>query len=104
MITADEAYKLSIESLEFVQTIDQLLEAEQAIKQAIERKVFACITKPMPLYIAEKLAIELEEFGYQTNVQGTNMINQDGNTLAAVCIIWRFLPSPLSRVPKQVCN
>lgn len=105
MLTADEAYKLSVEKLEDQQTIDELLELESKIKDATIKGYFACVSKPLPITISEKLAIELEEFGYNASVQSSGVVAQNGESLPFVMVNWRYKPSAQSRVDQPIsCN
>lgn len=98
MITAIEAFNLSLEKTTNLETIDALLVCESRIKEAVEKGFFAAWSDPLLGPIAEKLSIELEEFGYNTNVVPTNMYNDKKEPLAAVQINWRYKPAITSRV------
>lgn len=105
MLTATEAFELSIKKQEEIQTIDHLLIVEKRIKETIEMGHFCINSDPMPPVVAEKLAIELEEFGYSTSVLFANRFTEDGKPLAYINVGWRYKPAPNSRVNSNlVCN
>jgi hypothetical protein len=98
MITAEEAFKIALTNNEKIETIDALLVCERRIKEAVERGCFAVSSEALLPEVAEKLGIELEEFGYSTNVIFSQRYNESGIPLAMVQINWRYKPSPQSRV------
>ncbi len=98
MLSAEESYRLTIGKSEEIQTIDHLLVVEGRIREAIERGYFVAFSDVLVPQIAEKLGVELEEFGYGTEVQGVNMIDTNNQPLCRVIVNWRYLPRP-SRVP-----
>lgn len=98
MIDAEMAYKESLAKLEEVQTIDELLEIDKKIKNATEGGFFTCLAGPYHVLKAEKLAIELEEFGYQAMTEFRNTFTEDGQPLIHVCINWRYNPTSESKV------
>jgi len=104
MITAQEAFSQSLSKLEEEQTIDELLKIDNAIKEACARGYFVTISPPLKAIVAEKVAVEMEEFGYNTNVMLSGVINEQGERLAQVQINWRYTPSQQSRVKQQACN
>jgi len=104
MITAEEAFKEAVVKLEEQQTIDELLKIDAAIKDACFRGYFVTISPLLKPLMAEKVAIELEEFGYNTNVVLSGVMTEQGERLAQVQISWRYTPSIQSRVKSQPCN
>lgn len=99
MISAAKAFQQSLTNQDDTSTIDELLDAETKIAEAVERGSFAVVLGPHPCKKAEKLAIELEEYGYCVAVSHPEIRNQE--VVVAVMVNWRFLPSP-SRVDKSL--
>lgn len=92
MLTAKEAFDLSVKNLEPIETIDELLTVEQRIKEAIEKGFLVTRSDPMSAQKAEKLGIELEEFGYATNVVFSGMMTENKEPLCCVEVNWRYIP------------
>ncbi len=98
MLTAEEAFKETLAKIPSSETIDHLLVCEQRIKEAVSQGIFAIYSEPMSVAVAEKLAIELEEFGYATSPVGTSRFTAENQPLVAVGVTWRYKPSVTSRV------
>ena len=93
MLSAEEAFEKSKQKLEdTVQTIDELLELDKKIKDAVDKGYFCTHSEPMLPVKAEKLAIEVEEYGFSCGVQGTGMIDAEKNPLVVVSVNWKFKP------------
>ena len=105
MITAKEAFEKTVTQLQEHNVIDLLLMAQERIQSAVEKGGFAVFVGPCPFASAEKLAIELEEFGYCVSVQNAGIINEKNEPLMVVNVNWRFKPAINSRVDSTVpCN
>ncbi len=101
MLSADEAIKLTQQTWEEVQTIDELLRAEQAIKENAAKGFLVAAISGIPVPKAEKVAWELEEFGYFTGVIN-GRLDATGAMLVDVQINWKFRPA--SRADSSMAN
>ena len=98
MLSAAEAFEKSKEKLEETQIIDELLVVDARIKDAIEKGVMAIWSDAMSIDKAEKLCMELEEFGYFAATNNTNICDQEKRPLYAVWVGWRYRARSDSRV------
>jgi hypothetical protein len=98
MISAEEAFEKSKVALDPLSTIDEMLEIAKTIEDAASKGCFGVYSSPMFGLKAEKLAMELEEFGYFTQVLPAAIQNEKGERLAIISVGWRWKPSELSRV------
>lgn len=98
MITAEEAWKESLSTMESVQTIDQLLEVDTKIKEYIKSPgCLGFITPPYHYPVAEKLCLELEEMGYNARTQASGRFTEAGEPLVSISVNWKYLPNGVSR-------
>lgn len=105
MKTAQEAFDATIKVTENISTIDAMLLLASRIEQAIEKGIFVTQSDPMSVSEAEKLSIEMEEYGYHSTTTGTNMMNEKKEPLACVIVNWRFNPVSWSKVKVvESCN
>jgi hypothetical protein len=98
MISADEAYTETLKILEPIETIDQVIALDNAIKDAASKGYFVIVSSPLKANLAEKLSIEFEEMGYMTTVVNSARQTESGEALCNIIISWRHRPVPNSRV------
>lgn len=96
IIKAQDAYRETVSGWTDVDSTEALLAAEKMIKEAISRGQLATglggITDPR---IADKLAIELQELGYNTGMVSGGQAQQPDGTIKnlwAVTINWKWMP------------
>ena len=105
MLTAQESFDGTVKTLELLETIDAMLEIELRIKAALGNGYFVVYGPQVKPKVGEKVAMELEEFGYCCSVHPANMKDADGDMLCYVSVSWRYAPNPQSRVNSSIaCN
>ena len=94
MLSAQEAFVQSRQKLEeTVQSIDELLVIDQRIKDSVEKGWFVAYSDAVSIQVGERLAIELEEYGYFATVQRANMMDAEKKPLVYVTVNWKYKPN-----------
>lgn len=92
---AQEAFSSSLKKMAFLDTVEIMDKAAEAIGQCIEMGYLCANVGPFTdLLVVEKAALELQDLGYKTHTINMGQIHKDGINMQAsgIHINWKYMP------------